>query len=291
MNLCAKIPNQKPRRHRAFTLIELLVTIAIIAILASLLLPALATAKEKSRSAFCKNNLRQIAATYAIAVDENEGHFDLSFGFGNLAYSPPELDEMVHNRPYSMIHYWIEEVGANKGWICPTAPVTEPTHSAGAWWAWEGNVVSAWGYEEPTPSGMKRRDASYNFNGWLGGHFLNAGQVVSPEREFHVEGDISNPSSTPEWGDGVSDYPPFRTADTPPPLFLSGGYNWMAMPRHGSAPARRLTDDEFPPGQKLPGAINLSFYDGHVDQVQLERLWYLNWHKDYVAPAKRPGLK
>ena len=45
---------------RAFTLAELLLVIAIIAVLAALLLPALSTAKSYSRSASCKNHLHQM---------------------------------------------------------------------------------------------------------------------------------------------------------------------------------------------------------------------------------------
>jgi len=63
------------RASPGFTFIELLVVVAIIAILASLLLPALARAKEQARRAECKNNLHQFIIGQLILAGDNEEKF------------------------------------------------------------------------------------------------------------------------------------------------------------------------------------------------------------------------
>jgi prepilin-type N-terminal cleavage/methylation domain-containing protein len=61
------------RRKSAFTLIELLVVVAIIAVLISMLLPAIGQAREKARLLVCMNNLRQCGLYFQFYAQENNG--------------------------------------------------------------------------------------------------------------------------------------------------------------------------------------------------------------------------
>lgn len=61
--------------RRAFTLVEMLVVIAVIALIAAMLLPALSKARQSSRRAACASNLRQLSVALNIYAGENEGDY------------------------------------------------------------------------------------------------------------------------------------------------------------------------------------------------------------------------
>jgi prepilin-type N-terminal cleavage/methylation domain-containing protein len=105
-------------RNKAFTLIELLVVIAIIAILAAMLLPALAKAKQKTKQTACINNFKQLGIANSMYVH------DFNAYTGSLSVTPSKY----YVWPVRLLPYM---GGARKAFSCPAALPSS---------AWDTNV-------------------------------------------------------------------------------------------------------------------------------------------------------
>lgn len=240
------------KTKQGFTLVELLVVIAIIAILASLLLPSLARAKQKARSTWCCNNERQVTIQFhALLGDDPSG---IS---------------------------WFEDHTCNYIWrsqgaqifLCPEAAVTNGSDSA------VGAIDLAWIYY-----GLK---CSYGFNMWVREQtYPNYNAPLDPkirqatEMPFVMDGTFELPRPLVNQMPATDLYAGTRAGSSP---FDIASIN---IPRHGNRNASR----NWPETQPLPGAINVAFFDGHVKQVKLNDLWFLQWYPEYQIPNKRPGL-
>src|SRR5690242_163267 len=110
------IYRSRARSSSGFTLIELLVVIAIIAILAAILLPVLAKAKVKAKSAQCLNNNKQIGlAMIMYAADNNE----LLPPLATVTY-PTQPGEFWYFQYLANGNYITSTTSSNNVWRCPS---------------------------------------------------------------------------------------------------------------------------------------------------------------------------
>ena len=252
-------------RRKGFTLVELLVVIGIIALLISILMPALNNARVQARTVQCLSNVKQIQTAFQMYVNNHKGK--------SMHYSTRELD------------FWMEALRPFNGDIniigrCPEA--SDPSRISG----W-GRVNEAWG---PATGGfLNNKSGSYAMNGWL--YWRNVDQQADKNmrggeqygmlpRSAYIDLPATKESNrVPTFIDSAwVDVWPF---DTDAPGDLVSGTSGGQIPMMPRVCLKRHNKRY----------VNSAFLDGHAESVYLPDLWNLKWSNAFrPRRVNIPGL-
>ena len=231
---------------KGFTLIELLVVISIIAILASLLLPALARAREKALKTSCMHRLKNLSTFQSFYADSYNEYFPANSGSGLSDFYAPVGQEL---------RQMLKTFNRSNGYFsCPSAPYLDriPFKSSGATW-WETGGTS---YQMPAGyyyTNSSLISSSY-FYGWQIRFYLRYPTIPIPA-------DGGAPGS-------VIVNRKFRTSDTPStqPTALDANQPQIGIWRpYGGSTANFVTKNGYTglESNHRDGA-NIIFLDGHA---------------------------
>jgi prepilin-type N-terminal cleavage/methylation domain-containing protein len=162
---------------RAFTLIELLLVIAIIAILAALLLPALATVQARGKRVACLDNLKQSALSFQMYTADNDG---------KLAQNYPLVQTVADS------------------WVLGNMKVTgDSTNKTlirqGKFFPYASQVALYRCPSDPSRTGNAPRVRSYSMNGWMGSRYMETYPRTNGFRTFVRDSELSVAGPSKLW--------------------------------------------------------------------------------------------
>jgi prepilin-type N-terminal cleavage/methylation domain-containing protein/prepilin-type processing-associated H-X9-DG protein len=280
------------RKSSGFTLIELLVVIAIIALLLSILMPALSKAKDLAMGAACKGNLKNYTFAVAMYCDDNDGNFPQAERcyFSQLNAYPVEsgVTDPLHLRwcngdvdlkshpEYGgqMFDYLMDA----KSFICPAFKRLAVRNSEDQFFQASGSSIR---HYEPW--------YNYTMNAYVGSHdpgvektrVLNLSEVKKPATTYSFTEESSYVDEAYN-ASGLNDTFMVPGSDTMVEGWLSqvGGNPRLVEP--GPDGVGQFWDviagfHHAPTGNKLGGRGNCAFLDGHIDSHYRKETFYLAW--------------